>query len=321
MAARDIEERAARWLVRREEPGWTADEQAKLDAWLSESMAHKAAYWRLQHGWRAADRIGSLGLEQPARLMPLASRLMNWWKPMALAASAAAMIGVGLSQVQRNEPIAMVQARFDTPVGGQRMVALKDGSRVELNTATVVRADVSDAHREVWLDRGEAFFAVARAEGRPFVVHAGPRTVTVLGTKFSVRRDGDKVTVSVLEGRVRIDDAVNRNMVPTAIITAGDVAIARGPSTLLTARSEQRVEDALSWRTGMLTFDQATLAEVAAEFNRYNAKPIVVVDPKTAAIRIGGSFQAKNVDAFARLLRDAYRLRVTSNSENVEISS
>ena len=57
MSAREIEQQAALWLVRREEPEWTAADEAMLAAWLEESMAHKAAFWRLEFGWREADRI------------------------------------------------------------------------------------------------------------------------------------------------------------------------------------------------------------------------------------------------------------------------
>ena len=77
----------------------------------------------------------------------------------------------------------------------------------------------------------------------------------------------------------------------------------------------------MSWRNGMLTFDNATLADAAAEFNRYNARKIEILDPQTARMRIGGTFQANNVDAFARLLRDAYGVKVDVDSAAVKISA
>ncbi len=324
--ARDIEDRAARWLIRSEDPEWSSADQGELEAWLEESMAHKAAYWRLEHGWREADRIGSLGRRADRGTGGRQAVMARYWKPAAIAASLAAIIGIGALQFAPNqfEP-AVVAVRYDTPVGGHRTIPLSDGSKIELNTGTVMRAAVSDSGRELWLDSGEAYFEVAHDANRPFVVHAGSKTVTVLGTKFSVRRDRDKVIVSVVEGRVRIDDATKSPAQLTgagsATITGGDVAISRGQSTLLTARSEERVENALAWRDGMLTFDQATLAEAATEFNRYNRKQIVITDPEAASIRIGGTFQASNVDAFVRLLRDAYGLRVTNEATGVKISN
>jgi transmembrane sensor len=196
-----------------------------------------------------------------------------------------------------------------------------DGSRVELNTATVIRSAMTGQRREIWLDRGEAFFDVAHHDGLPFVVHAGNRRITVLGTKFSVRRESDKVIVSVLRGRVRVDDADNPKSVRSAIITAGDMAIARGPSTLLALRAEEKVESALAWRDGMLNFDDMRLGDAASEFNRYHNRKLLVDDPSVADMRIDGAFQASNIDAFVRLLHDAYGLKVEQSAQGVRISA
>jgi transmembrane sensor len=317
-----IEDQALDWLIRRNGEGWTEDEQVDLDLWLEESMAHKAAFWRADHLWQQADRIGSLGIDTHVEAeKPKVSR--RWW-PAAIAASLVAAVGIGgISLGPRffEQPaIQAQQARFDTPVGGRRIVPLTDGSKVELNTQTVMRAAVNETKREIWLDSGEAFFEVAHREGEPFVVHAGRQTITVLGTKFSVRRDKDRVTVNVLEGRVRVEDG-DGTMTHAAIITAGDTAISRGASTLIAAKSEERVESALAWRDGMLSFDQAPLTTVVAEFNRYNHTRLIVTDAQAGKIPIGGSFQASSIDSFTRLLRDAYGLKIERNDETVKISS
>lgn len=324
-----IEDLALDWLIRRNGEDWTDDEQVELNDWLEESMAHKAAFWRADHLWQQADRIKSLGIDAHAEFeapeeKPEPQR--RWW-PAAIAASLIAAIGVGGTSLGPKffEPFAAQtqlaqQARFDTPIGGRRVVPLVDGSKVELNTQTVLRTAVDQTKREVWLDYGEAFFEVAHREGEPFVVHAGRQTITVLGTKFSVRRDKDRVTVNVLEGRVRVDDGEGQ-MAHAAIITAGDTAISRGTSTLIAAKSEERVENALAWRDGMLSFDQAPLTDVVAEFNRYNRTRLVVTDAQAGKIPIGGSFQASSVDSFTRLLRDAYGLKIERDDETVKISS
>ena len=321
MSAADIEQDAAQWLIRREDGNWSDNDQALLDAWLEQSMAHKAAFWRLEHGWRAADRVRALGLAKPsagARLFPST----RWGLPLAAAASLIGVFTLSMAELAPHRPAVLAaDQRFATPVGGRRIVPLVDGSKVELNTATVLRTAVTERHREVWLDHGEAYFQIAHRDGRPFVVHAGSRTITVLGTKFSVRRDGEKVTVSVIEGRVEVQDAERPEAVPAAILTAGDVAIARGPSTLLAAKSEELVNSTLAWRGGMLNFDRTSLNDAVAEFNRYNIKQIEITDQETGGIRIGGTFQASNVDAFVRLLHDAYGLRVDTDRDTVKISS
>jgi transmembrane sensor len=320
-SAERIEQAAAEWLMRREEGGWSDADQAALASWLDQSFAHKAALWRLEHGWRRADRIGALGLAEPApEPAPLPRRRWMHAGLGALAASLIVAVAVGAFWLTRPTAQTFPVARFDTPVGGHRLIALGDGSRIELNTATRLRTAVSDTRREVWLDHGEAYFEVAHIDGRSFVVHAGQRTVTVLGTKFSVRRDGNVVRVSVVEGRVRIEDSGRGEAGAVTTVTRGDVALARGPSTLVSAKSIDRVEDGLAWREGMLTFDQITLGDAAAEFNRYNLRKLIIADPAVASIRIGGTFEARNVDAFARLLKDAYGLRLTAREGELVIT-
>ena len=71
----------------------------------------------------------------------------------------------------------------------------------------------------------------------------------------------------------------------------------------------------------MLTFEQVTLEQAAHEFNRYNRRQIRLGDAQAARLRIGGSFEATNVDAFTRLLHDAFGLRVTTDPDGVTIKS
>lgn len=327
--AQQASDLAADWIIRREEGPLSDQDQQEFDAWLAASEGNRAAYLRLRHSWQEADRIGALGDMRDWPTEPETREpWLGKWAPMAIAASLMLMISAGTGVYllkDRPNPAELAAAapasaaKFDTPIGGRKVISLGDGSKIDLNTASLVHASITETGRDVWLEKGEAYFEVAHLNGRPFVVHAGNRTVTVLGTKFSVRRDGDKVTVSVVEGRVRVADT-NNLAVPAAVITAGGIAIAQGPSTLMTAKSEERVESALAWRGGMLSFDQSPLSAVAAEFNRYNTKPIIIRDAGAAEIRIGGMFPSSDPEAFVRLLRDAYGLHVDTRADAIIIS-
>ena len=322
--ARHIEEQAAQWLLRSEQPDWSEEQDARLREWLDQSYSHKAAFWRLEHGWRKADRLGALGggAAVPAQRVPAFAN----WQRVAIAASIALMIVLVPTYFIASRDISgggqqTAEQQFSTALGARKTVALADGSKVELNTATIGRALVNDRQREFWLDRGEAYFDIVHDAARPFVIYAGTRTVTVLGTKFSVRRDGDRVTVNVIQGRVKVDLGPSRPDGPSTTIGVGDTAVADGDSTIVASRSLEQVERAMSWRQGMLTFDNATLADAAAEFNRYNARKIEILDEQAAQTRIGGTFEANNVDAFARLLREAYGVKVEVDPGAVKISA
>jgi len=316
--AGDIEHTAAGWLVRREQPDWSGSDEAALAKWLDESMAHKAAFWRLEIGWEASERLA-------ATRTPVLQRPRPRPRPMVYAMAVAAslllvcLLGAGALWVRHRQSPELVQAA--TSVGALKRVDLVDGSRITLNTGSAVRASVAGGDRQVWLDRGEAFFDVSHDQRRPFTVFAGDRKVTVLGTRFSIRRDGDTTIVTVEHGRVRVEDSAASDDQRAAVISAGDVAVARGTSILLAKRSDQWVEDSLSWREGILTFDQVTLSDAAREFNRYNKRQIRIADPRTGAIRIGGSFVALDIDAFARLLRTGFGLRVAVDGDTITIIS
>lgn len=325
-----IEQQAAEWLLKREEPEWSAADQTALDAWLAESTAHEVAYLRLEHGWRRADRLKAL---PPPDATPKPSRrALLWIAPLAATILLAAVLGT----LEMREFTGEV---YTTAVGGHETVPLADGSKIELNTNTKVRVAVADAprpdeaDRTVWLDRGEAFFDVAHDPKRPFTVYAGDRKIVVLGTKFSVRRQIDPKTgredvrVAVLDGRVRVEPAgggaglLRREIaapasVPADIATPGDVVIARGGDVQVRPDTVDAVAQSLTWRQGMLAFDRSTLSDAAAEFNRYNRIQIIVTDAGAANLRIGGTFEANNVEAFARILQRSYGLKV-QRADNV----
>src|SRR3546814_6367265 len=68
------------WLERREQPDWSDDDRATLDAWLDASIAHKLAYWRLEHGWTKVGRLAALRQVPPPGHLPL-RRQLRLWKP------------------------------------------------------------------------------------------------------------------------------------------------------------------------------------------------------------------------------------------------
>src|SRR5262249_38480795 len=59
-ASRNIEEMAGRWLAHRDSGDWSPRDEQEFNAWMSASMAHKVAYWRLQDSWENAQRLKAL---------------------------------------------------------------------------------------------------------------------------------------------------------------------------------------------------------------------------------------------------------------------
>lgn len=311
----DIETAAAAWVLRKSD-GLTPEEQARMDVWLADAPEHRVAFWRLERGWNQAGRLSAL--RSPDPLDTTVVRTPRWASSVgrrqvfAIAAGLVMAVGLAVLTWPRSDV-------FQTEIGERQQLTLEDGSRLDLNTRTRLRASMSDNVRQAWLDEGEAYFSIAHDENRPFVLHMGQRTVRVLGTRFIARRHGDHVSVTVAEGRVSVTDAGHNSDAPL-ILTVGDAVSIEGASLLRRQETPQSIDAELAWRGGQLVFDQVLLGEVAAEFNRYNHTQIEIDDASTRAIRIGGTFEANNVDAFLRLLSAAYGLHVERDGETVIIS-
>jgi transmembrane sensor len=194
-------------------------------------------------------------------------------------------------------------------VGGRETLRLADGSEIELNTDTRLRTAVTRDHRTVWLDKGEAYFRIAHDPAHPFVVNAGERNVTVLGTRFTVRRDSRTLEVALIEGRIRFDAKDEPAHMPIDL-EPGDTITATKNAVTLAHVSKDTLDTNLSWRRGVLVFDRTPLSEAVRELNRYNTEKVVIADAQTAETTIGGTFEATNVAGFVRVAHAVLGLRV-----------
>jgi transmembrane sensor len=320
MSVEQQERIAADWLAR-EDRGLTPREHAAMQAWLEESSRNRVAYLRLKGAWDRADRLAALRAPRHAPLEVGIGRPPHWkllGKLLAAAVVLLALMAGGVFHFLNRPPPSSAQI-YVTGIGANRQVRLADGSHMELNTDTRVHAEVTSTARTVTLDSGEAYFDVVHDATRPFVVYAGNRRITDLGTRFSVYRKGDDVRVTVQEGRVRVDLLDGPAVASPVVAEAGHAVIARGAETLLISKSPGDIANDLSWRGGMLVFNQQTLAEAAEQFNRYNRRRIVV-EGGARKIRIGGSFRKDNVAGFAALLHQGFGLTVSRRGDDIIVS-
>ena len=211
------------------------------------------------------------------------------------------------------------QASYRTAIGDLQQVPLADGSTATLSSDSRILVSLSHGERHVDLQQGEAFFEVAKDPGRPFVVSAGGRRVIAVGTRFAVRRDVADLRVVVTEGVVRLesDNRPDGHRQPTTLLPAGSVALASDAGVVVHAGSVQQAEEYLSWRSGFVSFHDTPLAIAAAEFNRYNARKIVVGDAAVGAMRVGGNFRWSNTDAFVRLLVQGFPIKASHQHDAI----
>lgn len=320
-----IEQQAAAWLARKDGEGWSAAEQTQLDQWIALSTAHRVAYLRLAAAWSKAALLApgaGTPAAPPARSEPApaetARRALPRFSQWRIAAAMLVTVGAaaGLLAVRDN----FAEVRYETRLGAHQTHALKDGSKLTLNTATLLRARVSQSERTVWLDQGEAYFDVAHDTAHPFVVVAGANRITVLGTRFTVRREAGGTNVVVVDGRVQVENGQASSQPPVILVKHQKVVAT--PATMLKSDvSDASIEQLLSWREGKLIFDQVTLGHAASEFNRYNKRKLVLADAQAAGMQISGRFDAGNVTGFAGLLQRGFSLDVRETGDTITIAS
>lgn len=181
-----------------------------------------------------------------------------------------------------------------------------------LDTATTVQVAYSADRRDVTMLQGQAFFRVAKDKGRPFVVVAGTRRVTAVGTAFDVRMDRGRVRVSLIEGRVTVDPVQPTGLaqfVPalaTQRLNAGEEFMATADGTVSVAAAD--VERVARWQQDQVIFRDDTLEMAVAEMNRYAETPIVVEDPKIGNLRISGVFGTHGQENFLAAITTYYPL-------------
>lgn len=307
-----IEQQAADWLIR-EDRGLDFRERLDFDHWLSENTHHRVAYLRLKRTWISAGQLSEPSSPPIATAYPRGKPAIR--NLPRRAAAAALLIAVGATAWYLTpSPV----TTFATGIGQQRTVSLEEGTRVELNTNTALRSQISGSSRTITMDRGQAYFDVGHDKSRQLVVLAGNRRITDVGTRFSVYRNGDNVKVVVTEGRVRVED-INTPSASPVDAGANSIIIANGDETLLAKMTGAELAKELTWRYGMLTFTDEPLESVSREFNRYNVKKLHI-DPSARDIKIGGSFRANNVDRFKALLQQVFALKVHETSGDIFVS-
>jgi len=312
-----IKDKAADWLERCDRPNWGERDQVELAAWLSESPVNLLAYWRIKSAWERAQRLRAVRPPESNRINHDANR--PFWKIFARTVavlSAAVMLGLGITVLN----LSPREQTFSTDIGGHKVVLLKDGSRIELNTGTILRADIDASHRSVSIDEGEAYFEIAHDARRPFTVSAGDRRITVLGTKFVVRKDPERLRVSLLEGRVWFDANDRSARTRSFMLAPGDEVVATANSLSLQRKPMQQLQSQLGWRSGVLVFKYTALADAVAEINRYNTQKLVVADRAVARLTIVGTFPTNDVGMFVRANRELFNLHVVKRGDETVIS-
>ena len=317
-----LPEQAAHWWVVLHDESCTPADRKAFAAWVQRSPERVEAFLRVSmvpsalraHGIRWPDTSAEELIRQAqsasAEIIPASwsfraarPRVFSFRRSMPmLAASFATMLVAVLALWWFIAP-----SQYETRIGEQRSVVLDDGSIVVLNTASQIEVKYTQRRRFIRLLRGEALFEVAHDTARPFDVSVDAAVVRAVGTQFNVFRQAGSTTVTVVEGKVQVTAAAVQGRggagandpaeAPSEVLAAAQriVLSERGMSEPERVADLERVK---AWTQRRLVFEDQALAEVAAEFNRYNRRRILIESDGLRAQQITGVFQANDADSF-----------------------
>jgi transmembrane sensor len=327
-----IDNEAAVWTWRLDSGELTDEERAQFEGWLCRDGRHRHAFDEFSRTWNALDqlsqqpqddRIAALARsahrpDPPGAVRPAPRGRKRYWE---MAAAAVLVIAVGATLWLAQRPALRV---VSTAVGQERHVALADGTKVTLNTNTLLAVRFTRERRDIFLRKGEAHFDVIHDSSRPFVVHAGDAVIRDVGTQFEVRlRTGQDVDVLVNEGRVEVRGLAARAGQDGSAggwvraLSAGQQLLIAGPVLNVVAVSPRQIDNDLAWRSGALVFQGEPLSQAIAEVGRYTRTRIVLTGPQVASLRISGRFRIDDVPGFLQALQEALPVRVSKAAPNL----
>lgn len=217
-----------------------------------------------------------------------------------------------------------LQHTYQTEVGEQKTVTLKDGSVVSLNTNSSIRVVFNDWQRSVYLLSGEAIFEVVH-DGRPFIVHSDEVQILAIGTKFNVYRQDDSVVVTVVEGKVSVQSPLEAAGEPTAAIKRVELALGEqvvvGRQVSFTEVAKTDLPQALAWTQKLLVFEDDPIRTVIQESNRYNKRQLRLEDSTLQARRISAVLSADDQKSLIAFLQQTNDLQVTRKKDLIWLCS
>lgn len=211
-----------------------------------------------------------------------------------------------------------VYNRLEIPRGAEYFLTLSDGTKIWLNSETVLRYPESflGRQREVFVE-GEAYFQVKHDPLHPFIVHAAQSRIEVLGTEFNVRtyRDETAIATTLVEGSVSMTSETQN-----VILRPGQQGCVTQTDGQLTVR---KVDTYLytAWKDSRFVFRNARMEDLLNTLARWYDLTIFYQNSETKAIRFTGDMsRMDNFQQLLNIIENNERVRFTVNNRTVTVS-
>lgn len=306
---------AIAWSVRLDYSQPSAEARAAFERWVQADVRHALAW----------ERVGAMRGDFAAVPPQLALNALQATDALRRngsgsggrrrALKALSFAGMALATgwvVREHAPWQRLLAGASTGVGEQRTLQLADGTELALNTDTAIDIELSGGQRRLVLRRGEILVTTGTDAGqtakRPFWVETPSGALQALGTRFTVRLQGERARVAVQEGAVALHPAAlgGASAPPAAVLKPGE---SHWLAATGTAPAEPTGMQADAWADGVVAGREMRLADLLAELERYRHGRIVC-DDSVAGLRVSGVFHVKDTDRALQFIRQTQPVSV-----------
>ena len=318
---------AASWVLQLDNGELNTADREALREWVGRSPAHASAIREYASMWMSIDDLllDANAVQQDAysfqwnsfftlNSFKRASRVLAPVLALVLFAVVTVPQYFAETSVELTKTEAII---YSTKLGEQAKFKLADGSMVHLNTASTIEVEYQPTRRLIHLIKGEAHFAVKPDKARPFDVIAREKQISAVGTAFVVRLTDAGLKVTVTEGLVGISPASAPVSLAKAEITEfqatlepNEHMIVERGKTVIAKTKTIVMNRELSWRKGVLKFEDDSLAYVLDEVSRYTDTRIVLADSTLGELRIGGLFKTGEISPLLEALELSFDLLV-----------
>ena len=302
----------------------TDQEKTQILSLLESDPDFSAAFREMEQAYAAAclpafERTKEEDFRRLEAWMRPRHRMISFWRPLAIAASLAAVVCVGAALYAGYRFLDAGASQVTTIAstrGTGTQTLLPDGTRVCLNAGSSLRFDRNFGRkdRQVTLD-GEGFFEVAKDAAKPFRVQAGNACVSVKGTVFNVRNYADEpeIAVSLLEGAVLLSSPAGESALRPGL--CGVVSRKDGQIRLEKAR-----ESVSGWTKGKIAFTDKSIPEILNYLQRNYGVRFVYEDGLFGQERFTGSISASlSIDEILTYLDVDHKFLWKRTEDTIEI--
>jgi transmembrane sensor len=300
------------WLRRLNSGEATDADVAELGKWRARTPAHAHAFAEAALLWnvlgeaaqRAQDNYPGRAAALPVRKARLARRaFLAGGTALAAAVTGACVIRPPFGLWPSFSEFA---ADYRTRTGERQRIEIATRVSVEINTRTSIDLrPAADGAAQIELLAGETAIAKRDDGLRELVVIAGAGQAAATQASFNMRKDGQSVSVTCIDGNVQV-----RYPAGTAAIHDGQQIIygERGLGDVVAIDPEVIT----AWQRGLLIFRRVSLAHVIEEVNRYRPGRIVLLDAKLGERQVVANFRLDRIDDAIDFMSKAMNIRTRS---------